>query len=124
MYLLCCILHIFKDKDMASTVAAALFHQPDCPDRKQGTPNGCTSEHDHGISENQVSNTSAEDQSKADKPTSSSSAHLQCLPDHPSASDFCQGNTLRYAAAVYENYYTNSLISVLIRMDVIFAIFP
>ncbi|KAF7016100.1 hypothetical protein CFC21_029787 [Triticum aestivum] len=95
MYLLCCILHIFKDKDMASTVAAALFHQPDCPDRKQGTPNGCTSEHDHGISENQVSNTSAEDQSKADKPTSSSSAHLQCLPDHPSASDFCQGNTLR-----------------------------
>ncbi|KAF7008809.1 hypothetical protein CFC21_023487 [Triticum aestivum] len=95
MYLLCCILHIFKDKDMASTVAAALFHQPDCPDRKQGTPNGCTSEHDHGISENQVSNTSAEDQSNADKPTSSSSAHLQCLPDHPSASDFCQGNTLR-----------------------------
>ncbi|EMS51483.1 hypothetical protein TRIUR3_21140 [Triticum urartu] len=95
MYLLCCILHIFKDKDMASTVAAALFHQPDCPDRKQGTPNGCTSEHDHGISEN------------------------QCLPDHPSASDFCQGNTLRYAAALYENYYTNSLISVLIRMDII-----
>ncbi|KAM3366776.1 hypothetical protein ACQJBY_015856 [Aegilops geniculata] len=87
MYLLCCILHIFKDKDMASTVAAALFHQPDCPDRKQGTPNGCTSEHDHG--------TSAEDQSNADKPTSSSSAHLQCLPDHTSASDFCQGNTLR-----------------------------
>ncbi|KAM3386275.1 hypothetical protein ACQJBY_009726 [Aegilops geniculata] len=87
MYLLCCILHIFKDKDMASTVAAALFHQPDCPDRKQGTPNGCTSEHDHG--------TSAEDQSNADKPTSSSSAHLQCLPDHPLASDFFQGNTLR-----------------------------
>ncbi|XP_066348518.1 protein TRANSPARENT TESTA 9-like isoform X3 [Miscanthus floridulus] len=41
MYLLCCILHIFKNKDMASTVAAALFHQPDGPhDRKQGTPNG------------------------------------------------------------------------------------
>ncbi|KAM0901833.1 hypothetical protein ACQ4PT_019699 [Festuca glaucescens] len=95
LYLLCCILHIFKDKDMASTIAAALFHQPDCSDRKQETPNGCISEHDHGISEKQVSSTSVHDQSNGDKSTSSSSAHLQCLPDHPSASEFCQGNTLR-----------------------------
>ncbi|CAM0904983.1 unnamed protein product [Alopecurus aequalis] len=95
MYLLCCILHIFKDKDMASTIAAALFHQPDCPDRKQETPNGCISEHDNGISEKQVSSTSVHDQSNGDKSTSSSSAHLQCLPNHPSASEFCQGNTLR-----------------------------
>ncbi|KQJ82044.1 protein TRANSPARENT TESTA 9 isoform X1 [Brachypodium distachyon] len=95
MYLLCCILHIFKDKDMASTVAAALFHQPDCPDRKQGAPNGCISGHGHGISDNQVSSTSAADQTHEDKLTPLSSANLQYLPDHPSPSDFCQGNTLR-----------------------------
>jgi protein CLEC16A len=82
---------------MASTIAAALFHQPGCSDRKQETPNGCISEHDHGISEKQVSSTSVHDQSNGDKSTSPSSAHLQCLPDHPSASEFCQGNTLRYA---------------------------
>jgi protein CLEC16A len=75
---------------MASTIAAALFHHPDCSDRKQETPNGC-------ISEKQVSSTSVHDQSNGDKSTSSSSAHLQRLPDHPSASEFCQGNTLRYA---------------------------
>jgi protein CLEC16A len=88
---------------MASTIAAALFHQPDCPDREQETPNGCVSEHDHGISEKQVSSTSARDHSNGDKLMSLSSANLQCLPDHPPASEFCQGNTLRYAAvAVYE----------------------
>uniref|UniRef100_A0ACD5U947 Uncharacterized protein n=1 Tax=Avena sativa TaxID=4498 RepID=A0ACD5U947_AVESA len=93
MYLLCCILHIFKDKDMASTIAAALFHQPDCPDREHETANGCIPDHDHGISEKQVS--SVHDQSNGDKSTSSSSAQLRCLPDHPSTSEFCQGNTLR-----------------------------
>jgi len=110
MYLLCCILHIFKDKDMASTVAAALFHQPDCSDGKQETPNGCICEHDNGISEKQVSSTFVHDQSNGDNDqsngdnsTSSSSAHLQSLPNHPSSSEFCQGNTLRYAAVpVYE----------------------
>ena len=88
---------------MSSTVAAALFHQPDCPDRKQETPNGCISGHDHAISEKQVSSTSVHDQSNGDQSTSTSSAHLQCLPNHLPASEFCQGNTLRYASvAVYE----------------------
>ncbi|KAL5216722.1 hypothetical protein ABZP36_008123 [Zizania latifolia] len=94
MYLICCILHIFKNKDMASTVAAALFHQPDCPDRKQGTPNGCTSEHDNGISDNQGTSTSDMVQSNEEKSDYLSSC-LRCLPDHSSSSDCCQGNTLR-----------------------------
>nr|CAB3484093.1 unnamed protein product [Digitaria exilis] len=76
MYLLCCILHIFKNKDMASTVAAALFHQSDCPDRKQGTPNGYTSEHDHCISENQCSSASAVEKENEDKATSLSAEAL------------------------------------------------
>ncbi|XP_062225285.1 protein TRANSPARENT TESTA 9-like isoform X2 [Phragmites australis] len=95
MYLLCCILHIFKNKDMASTVAAALFHQPDCPDNKQGTPNGCTSEHEPSLSENQCSSASAVEQSNEDKLNSLSSVRWQCLPDHLSPSDCCQGNTPR-----------------------------
>ncbi|KAL5214445.1 hypothetical protein ABZP36_003597 [Zizania latifolia] len=37
------------NKDMASAVDAALFHQPDFPNMKQGAPNGYTSEHDNGI---------------------------------------------------------------------------
>uniref|UniRef100_A0A0D3FTW5 FPL domain-containing protein n=1 Tax=Oryza barthii TaxID=65489 RepID=A0A0D3FTW5_9ORYZ len=95
MYLICCILHIFKNKDMASTVAAALFHQPDCHDRKQGTPNGYTSEHDNGISDNQGTSTSDIDQSNEDKSDILSSSNTHCLPDDPSSSDCCQGNTLR-----------------------------
>ncbi|TVT97507.1 hypothetical protein EJB05_57242 [Eragrostis curvula] len=63
MYLLCCILHIFKNKDMSSTVAASLFHQPDSSDRKQETPNGYNSEHDHCSSENECSSTSAVEES-------------------------------------------------------------
>ncbi|XP_012703235.1 uncharacterized protein LOC101765333 isoform X2 [Setaria italica] len=86
MYLLCCILHIFKNKDMASTVAAALFHQPDCPDRKQVTPNGYTSEHD--ASENQCSSDSTCEQANQDQPTS-----LSAVSSPPS--DCCQGNTPR-----------------------------
>ncbi|XP_062184774.1 protein TRANSPARENT TESTA 9-like isoform X1 [Phragmites australis] len=89
MYLLCCILHIFKNKDMASTVATALFHQPDCADSKQETPNGCNSEHDNCISENRCSSASAVEQSDEDKP------NRQCLPEHSSPSDCCQGNTPR-----------------------------
>uniref|UniRef100_A0A0D9W399 FPL domain-containing protein n=1 Tax=Leersia perrieri TaxID=77586 RepID=A0A0D9W399_9ORYZ len=85
MYLICCILHIFKNKDMASTVAAALFHQPDCPDRKQGTPNGYSSEHDNVMSDNQGTSISDTDLSNEDKSGSLSS----------SSSDCCQGNTLR-----------------------------
>ncbi|PUZ46491.1 hypothetical protein GQ55_7G083100 [Panicum hallii var. hallii] len=95
MYLLCCILHIFKNKDMASTVAAALFHQPNCSDRKQGTPNGCTSEHDHCISEDQCSNASAVEQANEDKPTSMSAVSWEHLPNHLPSSDCCQGNTPR-----------------------------
>uniref|UniRef100_A0A0E0P700 FPL domain-containing protein n=1 Tax=Oryza rufipogon TaxID=4529 RepID=A0A0E0P700_ORYRU len=95
MYLICCILHIFKNKDMASTVAAALFHQPDCHDRKQGTPNGYTSEHENGISDNQGTSTSDIDQSNEDKSDILSSSNTHCLPDDPSSSDCCQGNTLR-----------------------------
>ncbi|OEL26914.1 Protein CLEC16A-like protein [Dichanthelium oligosanthes] len=95
MYLLCCILHIFKNKDMASTVAAALFHQPNSADRKQGTPNGCTSEHDHCISENQCSSASAVEQAHEDKPNSLSTVSWKHLPKHSSPSDCCQGNTPR-----------------------------
>ncbi|KAG2571073.1 hypothetical protein PVAP13_7KG063700 [Panicum virgatum] len=95
MYLLCCILHIFKNKDMASTVAAALFHQPNCSDRKQGTPNGYTSEHDHCISEDQCSSASAVEQANEDKPTSLSAVSWQHLPNHSPPSDCCHGNTPR-----------------------------
>ncbi|KAL6851525.1 hypothetical protein ACP4OV_020458 [Aristida adscensionis] len=94
MYLLCCILHIFKNKDMASTVAAALFHQPDCPDRKQGEPNGCNSEHDPCISEDQGSSATVE-QSNESKLNSLSPVSWQCFPDHMSPNDCCQGNTPR-----------------------------
>ena len=96
MYLLCCILHIFKNKDMASTVAAALFHQPNCSDRKQGTPNGYTSEHDHCISEEQCSSASAVEQANEDKTTSLSAVSWQHLPSHSPPSDCCHGNTPRY----------------------------
>lgn len=97
MYLLCCILHIFKNKDMASTVAAALFHQSDCPDRKQGTPNGYTSEHDHCISDNQCSSASAvEKENDEDKKTSLSAVSWKRLSNHSASSDCCQGNTPRY----------------------------
>ncbi|KAL6660439.1 hypothetical protein ACP70R_001985 [Stipagrostis hirtigluma subsp. patula] len=94
MYLLCCILHIFKNKDMASTVAAALFHQPDCPDRKQGTPNGSNSEHDHCTSEHQCSGANVE-QLDVDKSNSLSPVSCQCFPDHSLPNDCCQGNTPR-----------------------------
>ncbi|KAJ1270295.1 hypothetical protein BS78_06G043000 [Paspalum vaginatum] len=76
MYLLCCILHIFKNKDMASTIAAALFHQPDCADRKQEKFNGYTTEHDC------CSSASAVKQSNEDKPNSLSSVSWKQLPDH------------------------------------------
>ncbi|XP_066348519.1 protein TRANSPARENT TESTA 9-like isoform X4 [Miscanthus floridulus] len=96
MYLLCCILHIFKNKDMASTVAAALFHQPDGPhDRKQGTPNGYTSEHDNCKFENHCTTASAVKQSNEDEPNSLSSVSWKCLPDNSPPSDCCQGNTPR-----------------------------
>ncbi|RLM65775.1 uncharacterized protein C2845_PM16G03450 [Panicum miliaceum] len=83
MYLLCCILHIFKNKDMASTVAAALFHQPNCSDRKQGTPNG------------RCSSASAVEQGNEDKPTSMSAVSWEHLPNRSPSSDCCQGNTPR-----------------------------
>ncbi|KAL5216807.1 hypothetical protein ABZP36_008208 [Zizania latifolia] len=67
MYFICCILHIFKNKDMASTVAASLFHQPDFPDMKQGAPNGYSSEHDNGISDNQGTSTSDVDKTNEEK---------------------------------------------------------
>ena len=96
MYLLCCILHIFKNKDMASTVAAALFHQPDGPhDRKQGTPNGYTSEHDNCKFENHCTTASAVEQSNEDEPNSLSSVSWKCLPNHSPPSDCCHGNTPR-----------------------------
>jgi len=97
MYLLCCILHIFKNKDMASTVAAALFHQPDGPhDRKQGTPNGYTSEHDNSKFENHCTTASAVEQSNEDEPHSLSSVSWKRLPNNSPPSDCCQGNTPRY----------------------------
>jgi protein CLEC16A len=97
MYLLCCILHILKNKDMASTVAAALFHQTDCPDEtKQGSPpDGYTSEHDNCKSENHCSTASAVEQSNEDEPNSVSSVSWKCLPNHSPPSDCCQGNTPR-----------------------------
>ncbi|XP_066346904.1 protein TRANSPARENT TESTA 9-like isoform X1 [Miscanthus floridulus] len=96
MYLLCCILHIFKNKDMASTVAAALFHQPDGPhDRKQGTPNGYTSEHDNSKFENHCTTASAVEQSNEDEPHSLSSVSWKRLPNNSPPSDCCQGNTPR-----------------------------
>ncbi|EES08102.1 hypothetical protein BDA96_05G066000 [Sorghum bicolor] len=97
MYLLCCILHILKNKDMASTVAAALFHQPDCPDEtKQGTPpDGYTSEHDNCRSENHCNTASAVEQSNEDEPNSLSSVSWERLPNHSLPSDCCQGNTPR-----------------------------
>ncbi|KAK3142856.1 hypothetical protein QOZ80_4BG0352680 [Eleusine coracana subsp. coracana] len=91
MYLLCCILHIFKNKDMSSTVAASLFHQPDYPDRKQGTPNGHSSNHDICISGNECSNASVVEQSNNSKLDCSSPV----LDDYLSPSDCCQGNTPR-----------------------------
>ncbi|AQK43067.1 protein TRANSPARENT TESTA 9 isoform X1 [Zea mays] len=95
MYLLCCILHIFKNKDMASTVAAALFHQPDGPDdRKQRTPNGYTSEHDSCKSENHCTTASGIEQS-SEEPNSLSSVSWKHLPNNSSRSDCCQGNTPR-----------------------------
>ncbi|CAD6254500.1 unnamed protein product [Miscanthus lutarioriparius] len=95
MFLLCCILHILKNKDMASTVAAALFHQPDCPDEtKQGTPpNGYTSEHDNCRSENHCTTASAVEQSNEDEPNSLSSVSSKYLPNHSPPSDCCHGNT-------------------------------
>ncbi|GJN27905.1 hypothetical protein PR202_gb15968 [Eleusine coracana subsp. coracana] len=95
MYLLCCILHIFKNKDMSSTVAASLFHQPDYPDRKQGTPNGHSSNHDICISGNECSNASVVEQSNNSKLDCSSPV----LDDYLSPSDCCQGNTPRYVTA-------------------------
>ncbi|WVZ84377.1 hypothetical protein U9M48_031415 [Paspalum notatum var. saurae] len=90
MYLLCCILHIFKNKDMASTVAAALFHQPDCADRKQETFNGYTTEHDC------CSSASAVKQSNEDKPITLSSVSWKHLPNHLPPSDCGRRNTPRY----------------------------
>jgi protein CLEC16A len=82
---------------MASTVAAALFHQPDCPDEtKQGTsPNGYTSEHDNCKSENHRTTASAVEQSNEDEPNSLSSVSWKRLPNHSQTSDCCQGNTPR-----------------------------
>ncbi|KAJ1699995.1 hypothetical protein LUZ63_008507 [Rhynchospora breviuscula] len=34
LYLLCCVLHIFKSRELASTVAATLFYPPECFSRK------------------------------------------------------------------------------------------
>ncbi|XP_072989463.1 protein TRANSPARENT TESTA 9 isoform X2 [Typha latifolia] len=46
LYLLCCILHIFKSKDLASIIAATLFYPPKYFGTKyQATPNGCVPEH-------------------------------------------------------------------------------
>ncbi|OQU81274.1 hypothetical protein SORBI_3006G035300 [Sorghum bicolor] len=96
MYLLCCILHIFKNKDMASTVAAALFHQPDgLYDKEQGTPNGFTSEHDNCKFENYCTTSSAVEQSNEDEPNSLSSVSWKRLPNNSPPSDCCQGNTPR-----------------------------
>jgi hypothetical protein len=108
MYLLCCILHIFKNKDMSSTVAAALFHQPDYPDKKQGTPNGYSSKHDNSISENECSSTSAVEQSNKFKPDCLSAILNDCL----SPSDCCQGNTPRYGtvADCFHSTYSDTLI--------------
>jgi protein CLEC16A len=93
MYLLCCILHIFKNKDMSSTVAAALFHQPGYPDRKQGTPSGYISKHNNCISDNECSSASTDEQSDKLKPDCLSAILNDCL----SPSDCCQGNTPRNA---------------------------
>ncbi|CAO2041874.1 unnamed protein product [Urochloa humidicola] len=101
MYLLCCILHIFKNKDMASTVAAALFHQANCPDRNQGTPNGYASEHGHCISENQCSTASTVEQANEGMPSSLSAVSSKRLSNHSPPSDCCQGNTPREYLLAY-----------------------
>ncbi|XP_008799469.2 protein TRANSPARENT TESTA 9-like isoform X2 [Phoenix dactylifera] len=46
LYLLCCILHIFKSKDLASIIAATLFYPPEVFVMKfESSPNGYTFEH-------------------------------------------------------------------------------
>lgn len=81
---------------MASTIAAALFCQPDCPDdRKQGTTNGDTSDIDNWKYENQCTTAPAIEQSNEDEPSSMSSACWKRLPNHSLPSDCCRGNTPR-----------------------------
>lgn len=44
MYLLCCILHIVKTKDLASSIATTLFCLQECfIPKSEVKPNGCTS---------------------------------------------------------------------------------
>ncbi|XP_073117626.1 protein TRANSPARENT TESTA 9 isoform X2 [Elaeis guineensis] len=46
LYLLCCILHIFKTKDLASSIAATLFYPPEVFVTKfESPPNGYVPEH-------------------------------------------------------------------------------
>nr|XP_019707440.1 LOW QUALITY PROTEIN: protein TRANSPARENT TESTA 9-like [Elaeis guineensis] len=46
LYLLCCILHIFKSKDLASIIAATLFYPPEVFVMKfESSPNGYSFEH-------------------------------------------------------------------------------
>ncbi|KAG1331952.1 Protein TRANSPARENT TESTA 9, partial [Cocos nucifera] len=46
LYLLCCILHIFKSKDLASIIAATLFYPPEIFVMKfESSPNGYSFEH-------------------------------------------------------------------------------
>lgn len=84
LYLLCCVLHIFKSKDLASTVAATLFYPPESFCRKTlgealetEMPNGCCS---------------CSVQYQVDMESSS-----QSLPDHTATSNGASKITLRYS---------------------------
>lgn len=82
LYLLCCVLHIFKSKDLASTVAATLFYPPESFCRRTlgealetEMPNGCCS---YSV------------QYQVDMESSS-----QSLPDHTATSNGASKITLR-----------------------------
>jgi protein CLEC16A len=95
---------------MASTVAAALFHQPDgLYDKEQGTPNGFTSEHDNCKFENYCTTSSAVEQSNEDEPNSLSSVSWKRLPNNSPPSDCCQGNTPRYVTVAGRCFHYASL---------------
>ncbi|OAY83352.1 uncharacterized protein LOC109727145 isoform X2 [Ananas comosus] len=88
LYLLCCILHIFKSKDLANTIAATLF----CPRKLFGSnfqarPNGCSvgahvKADDSGVSVLEPSGSS-------------------CLPNHSSQSGCSSCHSLREVLLSY-----------------------
>ncbi|KAJ3679462.1 hypothetical protein LUZ60_017473 [Juncus effusus] len=55
LYLLCCVLHIFKSKDLASVVSATLFYPSYCFGVRESLENGCCSASLHSRPEMEAS---------------------------------------------------------------------